>query len=223
MSAYADNPLKKLFSKALSAVFPRRCPFCRALVSEKELICGECTKKLPKTDYTRYAIGGFQCCAPLPYKDEYARAVKSFKFGKKRDYAHALAHLAVGAAEKKLRLNDFDCVTCVPMHRRSLRKRGFNQAEALAREFAKLTDLPYVELLEKYKANKPQHKLKRSERFKNVKGVFRVIDPAVVKDNRVILIDDIITTGSTLGECSRLLKKSGAKAVCCAAVCASML
>ncbi len=163
------------------------------------------------------------CCTPLPYAGEYAIAVKSFKFNKKRDYAHALAYLTVGAAEKKLRLNDFDCVTCVPMHRHSLRKRGFNQAEVLAREFAKLTGLPYAELLEKYKANKPQHTLKRSKRYGNVNGVFRVIDPAAVKDKRIILIDDIITTGSTLGECSRLLIKSGAKDVCCSVVCSSML
>lgn len=206
----------------MSAVFPRRCPFCRALVAEKELICGVCAKNLPKTDFTRYTIGGFLCCAPLPYTDEYALAVKRFKFGKKRDYAHALAFLTVKAAEKKLRLDGFDCVSCVPMHRRSLRKRGFNHAEALAREFFALTGLPYIDLLEKHRLNAPQHSLKRSERYDNVKGVFRVPEPLKAKDKRVILIDDIITTGSTLGECSRLLKASGAKEVCCAAVCTSI-
>ena len=105
------------------------------------------------------------------------------------------------------------------MYRKALQRRRFNHAEALARECAAVMGLPYVETLEKYRQNAPQHTLRRSERSLNVKDVYRVIDPSLVKGKRILLIDDIITTGSTLGECARMLKTGGCRRVICAVAC----
>jgi predicted amidophosphoribosyltransferase len=73
------------------------------------------------------------------------------------------------------------------------------------------------------KQNKPQHTLKGSERRKNVKGVYRVIDKTAIKDKRILLIDDIITTGNTLGECASVLKHHGCRSVSCVVLCTTLV
>ncbi len=210
---------KKLKDRILAVLFPQRCLFCRSIIPAGSDYCEACAKKLPEVVYHKYAVGGVQCCSPLLYKDEYAAAVKRMKYGGKKDYARPLALLAAGAAARLYDLSSFDLVTCVPMHRSSLRRRHFNQAEELAKEFCSFTELKYVNTLEKYKHNRPQHSMRRSERASNVKGVFRILEKSLVRGKKVLLVDDIITTGNTLGECARILKKAGCSDVSCVTVC----
>ena len=145
------------------------------------------------------------------------------KYGGKKNYARPLALFAAGAAAREYDLSSFDFVTCVPMHKRSFKKRHFNQAEELAKEFCAFTGLIYLDTLEKYKQNKPQHSMHRSARASNVKGVFRVLDKQAVRGRKILLVDDIITTGNTLGECARLLKKAGCAEVSCVTVCSTII
>lgn len=210
---------KAISSKILAAIFPTRCPFCHTVIAEGDCFCTPCAQKIPQITYQRMTSGGEPCCAPLPYRDAYAGAVRYFKFRKKLSYARPLAMLIAAAAARSYEMKAIDCVTCVPMYRKALQRRRFNHAEALARECAAVMGLPYVETLEKYRQNAPQHTLRRSERSLNVKDVYRVIDPSLVKGKRILLIDDIITTGSTLGECARMLKTGGCRRVICAVAC----
>lgn len=214
---------KRLKDRLWAALFPQRCLFCRSFIPAGSDYCDKCQKQLPETVYNKYAVGGVRCCSPLLYKGEYANAVKRMKYGGKKNYARPLALLAAGAAARVYDLSSFDYVTCVPMHKRSLRKRHFNQAEELAVEFCALTGLEYINTLENHKQNKPQHSMHRSERASNVKGVFRVLDKSVVSGKKILLVDDIITTGNTLGECARLLKKAGCAQVCCVTVCSTIV
>lgn len=207
-------------NKTKSLLFPNRCPFCRAVIQIDEDFCKPCAKELPGAVYQRYAVGGFPCCAPLPYRDAYAAAVKRYKFGSKDSYTHALALLITRAAARTFDLDKIDAVTCVPNYQK---KRRFRHAERLARECAVLTGIPYADLLEKHRKTAPQHTLKRTLRFQNVRGAYRVPQPDAVRDKRVLLIDDIVTTGNTLGECARMLKKHGCREVVCAAVCATII
>ena len=214
---------KKLKNRIMSLLYPKRCMFCRAIIPLESDFCDYCAKRLPNTVYQKYAAGGVRCCSPLMYKGVYADAVKRMKFRGKKHYARPLAILAAGAAARVYDLSLFDFVTCVPMHKRSMRKRRFNQAEELAKELCAVSGLKFVNTLEKSMANKPQHTLKRSERAKNVKGVFRVPDKSLVAGKNILIVDDIITTGCTLGECAEVLKKAGCAQVCCVTVCSTVM
>ena len=217
-----SNP-KKLKGLILAALFPQRCIFCRAVIPSGSDYCDQCAKMLPEIYYVKHAVGGARCCSPFLYKDGYAAAVKRMKYGGKKNYARPLALFAAGAAAREYDLSSFDFVTCVPMHKSSFKKRHFNQAEELAKEFCAFTGLIYLDTLEKYKQNKPQHSMHRSARASNVKGVFRVLDKQAVRGRKILLVDDIITTGNTLGECARLLKKAGCAEVSCVTVCSTII
>ena len=104
---------------------------------------------------------------------------------------------------------EFDCFTFVPIHKKRQRKRGYNQAELLAKAMSEITTTPYVPLLQKIKETKNQAKLKRDERLTNLRGSFEADNSPA----HVVLIDDVMTTGSTVNECARMLKAAGAKVV----------
>lgn len=207
---------ESVISKLRRLVYPPRCPFCRRVIAEGTLFCAACTKQLPPMTYQRHAIGGYPCCSPLPYEGKYASAVKRFKFRRKIDYTRALATLIVQSCTRTYDWQRVDYITCVPMYGKS---RRFHHAEALAKECAALAGLPYAAVLEKVKNNKPQHTLKRRQRAENVRGVYRVPDKSLVQNKRVLVIDDILTTGNTLGECCRMLRKSGCREAICAVLC----
>ena len=196
---------KKILTGLVSVFFPQRCACCGRVIVPSALFCPECLAALPKTVYERSAVGGFLCSAALLYEEPYSTALKRFKFHSK--------------PRERFAGKDFDAVTCVPMTRLAVFKRGYNQSEELARACAKLMALPFEPVLEKYRSNAPQRTLNRSQRAKNVRGVFRIRKSHSVTGKRYLLIDDVITTGSTLGECARVLKTGGCSEVCCAVLC----
>lgn len=210
---------KKILTGLVSVFFPQRCACCGRVIVPSALFCPECLAALPKTVYERSAVGGFLCSAALLYEEPYSTALKRFKFHSKPGGLRGFAYLTVKAARERFAGKDFDAVTCVPMTRLAVFKRGYNQSEELARACAKLMALPFEPVLEKYRSNAPQRTLNRSQRAKNVRGVFRIRKSHGVTGKRYLLIDDVITTGSTLGECARVLKTGGCSEVCCAVLC----
>ena len=210
---------KKILTGLVSVFFPQRCACCGRVIVPSALFCPECLAALPKTVYERSAVGGFLCSAALLYEEPYSTALKRFKFHSKPGGLRGFAYLTVKAARERFAGKDFDAVTCVPMTRLAVFKRGYNQSEELARACAKLMALPFEPVLEKYRSNAPQRTLNRSQRAKNVRGVFRIRKSHSVTGKRYLLIDDVITTGSTLGECARVLKTGGCSDVCCAVLC----
>lgn len=211
--------IKSALRTAAVALFPTRCPYCNKVIHNYEPACPECRRHFPEFSYKSYAIGGYSCAAPFPYTGNYAKAVRRLKFHNHGDLAKPLAAQIVLAVLEIYHDCRFDLITCVPMHKKDLRTRGYNQAELLARECAELMSLPYVNTLEKIKRNQPQHQTSGKERFKNVRGVFRLTDQVSLRGKRVLLIDDIITTGNTLGECARILSKEKCAEINCAVVC----
>lgn len=210
---------KKILTGLVSVFFPQRCACCGRVIVPSALFCPECLAALPKTVYERSAVGGFLCSAALLYEEPYSTALKRFKFHSKPGGLQGFAYLTVKASRERFEGKDFDAVTCVPMTRLAVLKRGYNQSEELARACAKLMALPFEPVLEKYRSNAPQRTLNRSRRMKNVRGVFRIRKSHSVTGKRYLLIDDVITTGSTLGECARVLKTGGCSEVCCAVLC----
>ena len=107
-----------------------------------------------------------------------------------------------------------DFLVPVPLHRKRLRERGFNQALLLAKELSRRTEIPYQgRMLQKRKATPPQVQLNGGEREKGIKGAFHITDREGVEGKTILLIDDVYTTGATVNECSKVLIRGGAKRV----------
>jgi ComF family protein len=107
-----------------------------------------------------------------------------------------------------------DLIFPVPLHVKRLRQRGFNQAGLLAKAFGHLVGLPVLfQVLTRKSWTEPQTRLNREERLKNVRDAFRVTDIGKVKSMRILIIDDVFTTGTTLNECAKTLKRAGASEV----------
>lgn len=110
--------------------------------------------------------------------------------------------------------SSFDLILPVPLHEERLRERGFNQALLLAKALSRRTGIPHERrVLRKKKATHPQVHLSRREREREIRGAFVVKDPLAVKGKRILLVDDVFTTGATANECSRVLRVGGASSV----------
>ena len=205
----------------LDLLFPPRCPFCRGILKDSEkLICARCMKELPWTPEAaqRQKFRHVEVCvSPLYYEGEVRRSLLRYKFGGLSVYAPKYARLL----EDCIRRNglEFDLIAWAPLGRKRLKKRGYDQGKLLAQELSGSLQIPCPQLLVKTADNPPQSGIGSAEKRRaNVAGVYRIVDPALVKDQRVLLVDDIVTTGATISECARVLKAAGAKSVCAAAL-----
>lgn len=199
-----------------SAFYPDRCPFCNKLISSKDTVCDECRRNMPKSGIHTGIPGGYRCVSPLSYTGKYKGAVLRFKFKHKLQHCDRLAEIIYDEVANSYSEIKFDCITFVPMHKKNLSKRGFNQSELLAKSLSRLMDVPCLGTLEKVKFTRPQHILSAKERKTNLKNAFSVIDKNAVSGRSILLIDDIVTTGSTMAECIRTLKKAKPMMICCA-------
>jgi ComF family protein len=139
--------------------------------------------------------------------------VQRLKYDGYRPLARPLARFLAHAAEQ-LSEQSFDIVVPVPLHRKRERQRGFNQAEILAKELARLRKIPLGSRdCMRVRDTPPQTGLRAAERRKNVAGAFAVPHPERVQGKRVLLIDDVLTTGATASACAQALRKAGAKGV----------
>ena len=209
-------------NKLLELLFPPKCMLCRQLLGEEEEICGECRKKiLLNTAPPRAEKGAFfdKAAAGLWYETDVRRAMHRLKYGEKQTYARPLARVMAYTFDHKLQEN-VDVITFVPTNRSTLRERGYNQAELLARELSEMLNKPCLPMLEKTRETKPMHGLRPEARRANVLGAYRLCcEVSQVSGKRILVADDILTTGATLSECSRMLKMAGADKVFC--ICAA--
>ena len=174
---------------------------------------------MPSTYIENFARGGYRCVSSFPYDGVYKSAIKGLKFNNKPRRSKQLAMLMESDIRDYYRDITFDIITSVPLHRKRQRLRGYNQSQLIGKELSALLNIPYVEVLEKHKDNEIQHTLKAKYRIKNVKNAYRLIDRKLVKNKNVLIVDDIITTGCTLGECSKVIRNGGAKCVACCTFC----
>jgi ComF family protein len=149
------------------------------------------------------------------YEGVLRTAIHRFKFKKRKRLAEPLGILLVSylSHNPAMDAQEMDVIVPVPLHARRLRERGFNQAEMLGRVLSRYFGIPTVPALQRIRDTKAQFDLPRSERIKNVAAAFKIVDPRAVYNKRVLLLDDIYTTGATIAECSKALKIAGAKRV----------
>ena len=155
-------------------------------------------------------------CAVAAYRSRglVRQLVHQFKYAKQRYLRHPLAGwLRETLHDPRLRGRHFDLIVPVPLHPARERERGFNQAELLADLLAGSTHLPMRDVLERIRHTTTQTAYDRAERMENLHGAFRLRKNRDVRGLHVLLIDDVLTTGSTLSECARVLRKAGAVSV----------
>lgn len=209
-----NDSLNRLNRQAMDFFFPRHCPFCGRVVG-KELLCTECGKKLPYTREQAVSRGSYgRCAAPLYYEDAVREAILNYKFQGKTGGLDCFGMLMAQCAAEEY-MDCFDTVTWVPVSRRRLRKRGFDQSRMLAASLCVDWHTQPVETLRKTEDNPPQSGLEdAAARRANVLGVYEAV-PENVCGRRLLLVDDILTTGATLTECVRVLREAGAADVVC--------
>jgi len=206
----------------LDLMFPPRCAFCRKFLKNGEkFLCKSCEHTLPYADDERKGDFFTVCVSPLYYKDSVRDSILRFKFKNATNYTTCYGKMLAGCISKSLS-GKYDYITWVPLSKKRLKKRGYDQAMLLAMATAlELNDVA-LELLKKTLDIPAQSGLEaREKRRANVSGAYSVIDPELVKGKRILLIDDIVTTGSTLSECARVLLMAGAESVSCAALAAA--
>lgn len=206
----------------LELLFPRRCPFCRKLLKDsEEHLCEECRKALPWAGSGCRSHGSFYsvCVSPLRYEGKAREALLRFKFSGKRSYARCFGHLMADCLRTHP-AGQADVITYVPLHFLRLRKRGYCQTKLLAEELSRELQIPSCRLLRKKRHTKVQSRLYgEAARKANVSGAFSMKKHAEIEGKTVLLVDDVVTTGATLAECSRVLLTAGAERVVCATLC----
>lgn len=199
----------------LDLLYPRRCPFCRKLIDGQRRICRDCEKKLPFVP-ARDQIQHFRhidaCYSPLYYEGMVRESLLHYKFSGAAAYAEVYGELMAKCVDENSVFCDI--ITWVPLSRKRLRRRGYDQAELLAVQTAAHMGLRCRRLLTKTRNNPAQSGTGSAEkRRKNVMGVYETAEQELVDGKTVLLVDDIVTTGSTLSECASVLKAAGAKKI----------
>ena len=216
---YLDGPVCSACGKELLAhIRGGMCSECeKTSVKLGTDICGKCGRALAnEAEFCDTCIRNERAFVRARSCYVYEGAPKKFvyrlKFGGRRYLA---AFIAEAMVDRYLDCGfECDCVVAVPLSAKRKRKRGYNQAELIAEELSSRLKLPLIDgALVKTKENKPQTKLKRREREENVRGVYEVTSPEAFKGRRVLVVDDVMTTGATLGEVSRVLYKAKARSV----------
>lgn len=198
----------------LDLFFPPRCAFCGKLGVRG--VCDACDKTLPRTELPlREGAGYGRCAVPLKYEGRVREAILRFKFRGVQGAAKGFGRLIAECAAGELG-GSFNLVSWAPVSDKRRRERGYDQSYLLAREAANEWGVKPLALLRKIRDNPPQSGLDADARRGNVLGVYDCIDAKAVQNARVLLIDDILTTGSTLSECARVLRNAGAAGVVCA-------
>ena len=181
------------------------CPIC-GRKTVRSALCVECKEKPP---LFKTAVSAFV------YEGNAVYLIKKFKEG-----AGYLKEYFADEICKSLKdFPEYDCIVCVPMTSRAKSKRGFNQSELLAKALSARVDRSYIkDAVEKRKETGAQKELTRKDRSKNLKGSFAVLKKQEIKGKRVLVVDDILTTGATADEMAKVLLKAGAKEVYLATV-----
>lgn len=225
----------------LDILYPRRCPVCGEITKPAgSLICPSCFRKLSFVkppickrcgkEVQDETVEYCRDCARHPHTFEYGiallnydetakRSVAQVKYNNKREYLDFFGTALAVRFEKQIRAMNVDFLAPVPVHRSRMRKRGFNQAEVLADVMGRRLKIPVEPAaLVRFRKTQPQKELSASERLKNLSGAVRA-DRKLAAGKRILLVDDIYTTGSTIEACSRALAEAGAEKVFFAVIC----
>lgn len=218
------------YQNLISCFFPQRCKYCCKVIDLRKEICLKCENNLQRiSGEICYKCGvEKELCicrsksnfyksviAPFYYDGAIHYTIWQLKFRGRRELSKVIAEDMAKCFFEHYSEYSFDYCTFVPSHISSLKERGYNHAELIANDLSGIIDVECVDLLEKLYKTKPQHLLTEIERTGNLTGVFAVKSDVDIHNKRILLCDDIKTTGSTLNECAKTLLIGGAAEVLC--------
>lgn len=222
-----------LLDIALDMLLPRACAHCREDLGRADgPLCRDCSAALPPPPEPPCVRCGGQRTGASPFcadcagrrfscrliraaaahRGPAASLVHAFKFRGSRTAARSAGRIMAAALTLHPELSGFDALTAVPIHPRRERERGYNQAELIAREIAAATGLPLIDALERSRPAPPSWMLRRGERRSELAGAYapRMGAASLIAGKRVLLVDDVAASGTTLEECAAALRAAGA-------------
>ena len=228
---------KAFAEAALSLLYPPHCAVCDAETSAGRYLCARCAGRARRIKapfcekcsqpFDGAIDGAFTCanCGDRAY--EFACAVSCYlSRDVVRDFIHRFKYeghyylrhqlsewLAATLEDPRISVRKADFLVPVPLHAARFREREFNQAEVLARLLSRRAGVGVLKCLERTRYTTTQTRLDRFERMENLRGAFRVRQTAAVQGRHLLLVDDVLTTGSTVDECARVLRTAGAVSV----------
>lgn len=219
-----SDSLKKSASTFLEFLYPSLCIVCGSRTDEfTKIICKRCWLELSRNKLHVLSNGTqpyrvkkyFSFVAwRFLYTDEFRELIHYFKFNEFPVLARKIGVEMADTVLNRKELNSAQAYVPVPLHKTRFRERGFNQSELLAKVIAGINGIPVINALERLKNNRPQSSMPDiDEKRANVKGIFATVTDCEIKGKRLILVDDVYTTGSTVNECAKTLIKSGADEV----------
>ncbi len=229
------SAVKRMSAGFLSLVFPDNCRICEVPLetANRVPVCGAClrTPQPLAAEYScvcchspfltphpldsegrcglcRRGLSGFDAAYSFgSYEGTLRKLIQLFKYGRVSSLDKPFGGMLADALPRE---RVYDLIVPMPMHWRRRWSRGFNQAELLSKAIAKRLNLPVKNAVQRRKATPPQAGLTAAQRRLNVSGAFGIRRPAAVKGKRILLVDDVFTTGATAGACARALKRAGA-------------
>jgi len=182
-----------------------RCVICGVEKDVQERLCKRCGQKLGALEHGQTQAKGYTAYCAYDYKDEARRLVRNFKFHDGRYLAAFMARQMAKGLE-----GQYSCITYVPLHVKRRKHRGYDQAQLLAKQVANIAGVPFSDALVRTRNTKTQTKLDAQQRQRNMSGAFECTQKV---SGRVVLIDDVLTTGATAAECAKMLLENGAEEV----------
>ena len=209
-----------VLTPVLNLLFPPRCVFCRVFLHKNRTrVCSVCTETLPfcvGADALQTGAPYSVCVSPLYYVDNVRDSHHRYKFQGASFYAETYASFVAACVETHCS-DRYDLISWVPLSRRRLRKRGYDQAKCLAQDTAKTLGTDAVATLKKVKDTAAQSGIgDKEKRQANISGAYQALNGVPIAGKRILLIDDVLTTGATLTECAHCLLAAGAEEVLCA-------
>ncbi|MGE5495549.1 MAG: ComF family protein [Burkholderiales bacterium] len=199
-----------VLAKIADAVFPYipKCVCCGTEKGVDEYLCPRCKQELESFRAGESHIEGIKAFSLYNYDGPIKSLVTGYKYGGRK----WLSRFIGGEMDRQLKSLPFsiDCVCNVPLHEKRKKMRGFDQSEEIALSISETTGIPYIPALKRIRNTNTQTKLNERERRENMKGAFEMAERV---SGNVLLIDDVLTTGATAGECARVLKSAGAENV----------
>jgi ComF family protein len=230
-SALEPGRWRRWFARALDPLYPSHCALCESKLSHGQTLCRSCDDDLPRlpAPFSGRIDGPFECpnCSGMTFSFEFARPamirdertlelIHRLKYERRIHLADALAGLAFSAfddARFERALAERWPLVPVPLHRSRLRLRHFNQAAEIARGLATRTGLPVLDGLARVRRTDTQTLLGRKKRMENLRGAFAATRRAAHwlqhGPRGAVLVDDVLTTGSTVNECAKTLRRAG--------------
>ena len=232
--------LQNVYRSVTDILYPHRCPVCECIVDKQGEICRECVYKVKYItepfcmvcgkpleqeerelcgDCTRKKHNFVRGVAAFAYTKEIKQSIYRFKYSNRREYSAFYGDMILKLKGQIIRSWQPDVIIPVPLHPARLRKRGFNQAELVAKRLGDGLGVPVdTKILVRTVNTAPQKSLDDKERARNIKRAFQLTEN-IVKYKKALLVDDIYTTGATLDSCADVLLQAGVMKVYFAAVC----